>query len=163
MTEKFEAFVMSARDAAEKVAQGEEELGDVPEDFLGTALFVCASTAVMGSSDSVLCAALTRSDPILNILMEDPVILPTSGKTMDRSVITRHLLSDQTDPFNRKKLLPEMLQPSMALPIFVRSSLRPRADYSTDTELKAQIEEWKASRRGAKHAKTEGDPQPMQL
>lgn len=45
--------------------------------------------------------------------MTDPVILPTSGKTMDRSVITRHLLSDQSDPFNRAKLTVDMLKPGM--------------------------------------------------
>lgn len=31
-------------------------------------------------------------DPITNEIMEDPVILPTSGKTMDKSSIIRHLL-----------------------------------------------------------------------
>ncbi|KAL9256429.1 putative ubiquitin conjugation factor E4 [Drosera capensis] len=35
-------------------------------------------------------------DPI-----QDPVILPSSRTTVDRSVILRHLLSDSTDPFNR--------------------------------------------------------------
>jgi ubiquitin conjugation factor E4 A len=40
-------------------------------------------------------------DPILSILMKDPVILPSSKVTVDRSTISRHLLSDQSDPFNR--------------------------------------------------------------
>ena len=44
--------------------------------------------------------------------MTDPVILPTSGNTMDRSVISRHLLSTPFDPFNRSPLSPDMLQPS---------------------------------------------------
>lgn len=40
-------------------------------------------------------------DPILSILMKDPVILPSSKVVVDRSTISRHLLSDQSDPFNR--------------------------------------------------------------
>ena len=31
-------------------------------------------------------------DPVTSELMRDPVILPTSGTTMDRANITRHLL-----------------------------------------------------------------------
>ena len=37
-------------------------------------------------------------------LMEDPVILPTSHNTVDRSTIRQHLLSDPNDPFNRAPL-----------------------------------------------------------
>lgn len=44
-------------------------------------------------------------------LMRDPVILPTSGKIMDRAVITRHLLNSDTDPFNRQPLTTDMLTP----------------------------------------------------
>ena len=44
-------------------------------------------------------------------LMLEPVILPTSGKIMDRAVITRHLLNSDTDPFNRQPLTTDMLQP----------------------------------------------------
>ena len=44
-------------------------------------------------------------------LMEDPVLLPTSGKIMDRKHITRHLLSTPNDPFNRMTLTEEMLKP----------------------------------------------------
>ena len=46
-------------------------------------------------------------------LMEDPVLLPTSGKVMDRKHITRHLLSTPNDPFNRMTLTEEMLKPGM--------------------------------------------------
>jgi ubiquitin conjugation factor E4 B len=42
--------------------------------------------------------------------MTDPVILP-SGVTMDRSVITKHLLNSNTDPFNRLPLTAEQLEP----------------------------------------------------
>ncbi|CAM4797139.1 unnamed protein product [Rotaria magnacalcarata] len=43
-------------------------------------------------------------DPITSILMSDPVMLPSSHKILDRTTIARHLLSDQTDPFNRNPL-----------------------------------------------------------
>ena len=51
------------------------------------------------------------SDPMMCELMEDPVLLPTSGKVMDRKHITRHLLSTPNDPFNRQALTEEMLKP----------------------------------------------------
>lgn len=43
--------------------------------------------------------------------MDDPVILPSSGKIMDRPVIVRHLLNSQTDPFNRQALSEDELIP----------------------------------------------------
>ena len=57
--------------------QAEEDLGDVPDEFL---------------------------DPLLYTLMKDPVILPVSRTTVDRSTIRSHLLSDPHDPFNRSPL-----------------------------------------------------------
>lgn len=36
--------------------------------------------------------------------MEDPVILPSSKISIDRSTIRSHLLSDPNDPFNRAPL-----------------------------------------------------------
>ena len=53
------------------------------------------------------------TDPMMCELMEDPVLLPTSGKVMDRKHITRHLLSTPNDPFNRMTLTEEMLKPGM--------------------------------------------------
>ena len=47
-------------------------------------------------------------------LMEDPVILPSSSVTIDRGTIKTHLLSDQTDPFNRAPLKIEDVVPSMS-------------------------------------------------
>ena len=64
--------------------------------------------------------------------MEEPVILPTSGITMDKKNIVRHLLryliqqmfvyffslllyffcSISEDPFNRQYLIPSMLEPN---------------------------------------------------
>jgi ubiquitin conjugation factor E4 A len=61
-------------------------------------------------------------DPILSILMKDPVILPSSKVTVDRSTISRHLLSDQSDPFNRSPLSMDQV--------------------ISDTELKTKIDEW---------------------
>ena len=42
--------------------------------------------------------------------MENPVRLP-SGTIMERSVICRHLLSSETDPFSRQHLTVDMLEP----------------------------------------------------
>ncbi|KZM20704.1 ubiquitin-ubiquitin ligase [Ascochyta rabiei] len=55
------------------------------------------------------------TDPILATLMEDPVILPTSKNTVDRSTIQSHLLSDPHDPFNRSPLKIEDVIPNDAL------------------------------------------------
>ena len=52
-------------------------------------------------------------DPILYEIMEDPVILPGSQISIDRKSITTHLLSDATDPFNRKPLTIDQVIPSM--------------------------------------------------
>ncbi|KAF0990383.1 hypothetical protein HZS_379, partial [Henneguya salminicola] len=43
-------------------------------------------------------------DPISYTLMIDPVLLPESRVIVDRTTITKHLLSDETDPFNRANL-----------------------------------------------------------
>ena len=51
-------------------------------------------------------------DPLMDTIMEDPVILP-SGHVMDRSVINRHLLNASTDPFNRQPLTEDMLRPGI--------------------------------------------------
>jgi ubiquitin conjugation factor E4 B len=57
--------------------QAEEDLGEIPEEYL---------------------------DPLMATLMEDPVILPTSRQTVDRSTIRSYLLSGGIDPFNRQPL-----------------------------------------------------------
>lgn len=48
----------------------------------------------------------------MDTLMTDPVELP-SGVIMDRSIIARHLLNSQTDPFNRQPLTEEELKPGL--------------------------------------------------
>lgn len=54
-------------------------------------------------------------DPIMSTLMLDPVLLPSSNVTVDRSTIARHLLSDQTDPFNRSPLTMDQIRPNEEL------------------------------------------------
>uniref|UniRef100_A0A914X9X9 Ubiquitin conjugation factor E4 B n=1 Tax=Plectus sambesii TaxID=2011161 RepID=A0A914X9X9_9BILA len=53
-------------------------------------------------------------DPLMNTLMNDPVQLP-SGHIMDRKYISRHLLSDPTDPFTRQPLTDSDLVPQTKL------------------------------------------------
>ncbi|GLE08765.1 hypothetical protein PINS_up020180 [Pythium insidiosum] len=93
--DRFEAFVDRVEAASKELVNLEETLGDIPEEFL---------------------------DPLVFTLMKDPVLLPTSGKTMDRPCITQHLLNDQSDPFTRAPLTVQDLVPN--------------------TELKAKIEAW---------------------
>ncbi|KAI8823342.1 ubiquitin elongating factor core-domain-containing protein [Fimicolochytrium jonesii] len=96
----------------------EEELGEIPDEFL---------------------------DPLLFHLMEDPVKLPSSGQSVDRSTIKSYLLGDKIDPFNRQPLSIDQVIP--------------------DTELKQKIQEWRRSRRSAKTNATSneggGDVQAM--
>ncbi|KAL2024151.1 hypothetical protein VTK56DRAFT_9931 [Thermocarpiscus australiensis] len=61
-------------------------------------------------------------DPIMGILMSDPVILP-SRHTVDRSTIVQHLLSDPKDPYTRRPMSIDDVVP--------------------DVELKQRIERWK--------------------
>ena len=63
-------------------------------------------------------------------LMEDPVILPSSKISIDRSTIKAHLLSDSTDPFNRMPLKLE--------------------DVIDDVELKQKITEFKQLKKQEK-------------
>jgi len=70
------------------ILEAEDDLGDVPEEFL---------------------------DPLMYTIMRDPVTLPSSRTVVDRSTIKSHLLSDATDPFNRVPLKLEEVVPNMAL------------------------------------------------
>ncbi|KAF2740651.1 hypothetical protein EJ04DRAFT_558641 [Polyplosphaeria fusca] len=95
-----------AIETARLEAEAEEaDLGEIPDEF---------------------------SDPIMASLMEDPVILPMSKVTVDRSTIRSHLLSDPHDPFNRSDLKIE--------------------DVIPDTELKNKIEAWRAEKKSARLA-----------
>lgn len=73
----FYEFGQAAEQRRLLLEQEEKDLGDVPDELL---------------------------DPLMYTLMEDPVILPGSRVTIDRSTIKAHLLSDATDPFNRMPL-----------------------------------------------------------
>ena len=95
-------FAQACHDAALHGAREEEILGEVPDEFL---------------------------DPIQFTLMRDPVTLPTSGQTLDRTTIARHLLSDPKDPFNREPLTVEMLKPN--------------------DDLRSRIEEWLREQKSA--------------
>eukprot|EP01126_Amoeba_proteus_P052886 TRINITY_DN6424_c0_g1_i5.p1 TRINITY_DN6424_c0_g1~~TRINITY_DN6424_c0_g1_i5.p1 ORF type:complete len:833 (+),score=164.73 TRINITY_DN6424_c0_g1_i5:176-2500(+) len=97
---KFARFIQSVYERRKEKEEEESSLGDIPDEFL---------------------------DPLLQVLMTDPVKLPTSGVTVDRQTITRHLLTAQTDPFNRKPLTLDMLQ--------------------EDLEMKRRIQEFKDSRK----------------
>ncbi|MBN3315901.1 UBE4A factor, partial [Atractosteus spatula] len=65
-------------------------------------------------------------DPIMSTLMLDPVILPSSHVTVDRPTIARHLLSDQTDPFNRSPLTMDQIRPNEELKERIRQWLEER-------------------------------------
>ena len=68
------------------------------------------SPLLIPSSSPPPALPLLPSDPLMDTLMSDPVELP-SGMIMDRSIIIRHLLSSQTDPFSRIPLSMDELQP----------------------------------------------------
>jgi len=85
--EKLLLFVVQV-EQAKATMQAEEELGEVPDEFL---------------------------DPLMYTVMRDPVILPTSRAVIDRSTIKSHLLSDAKDPFNRMPLTIEDVIPDVEL------------------------------------------------
>lgn len=97
--EKFRSLISKAHEVYLANQVAEDEWADAPDEF---------------------------KDPLMDTLMTDPVKLP-SGTIMDRSVITRHLLNSNTDPFNRQPLTEDML---------VRN-----------IELKQRIEAWRKERR----------------
>lgn len=101
-------FAVKVRKAELKEKENQEALADAPDDFL---------------------------DPIMSTLMTDPVILPSSKVTVDRTTIARHLLSDQSDPFNRSPLTMDQVQ--------------------SNQELKSKIDEWIKEKKGEMKEKRE--------
>lgn len=93
-------FSLKVKKIEEQQREDDEALTDVPDEFL---------------------------DPIMSTLMTDPVILPSSKISVDRSTIARHLLSDQSDPFNRSPLTMDQL--------------------INDVDLKKKITDWMTERR----------------
>lgn len=65
-------------------------------------------------------------DPLMNILMKDPVILPNSGIIVDRSVISRHLLNSSTDPFSRMPLTIDEVIPENDLRVKIHNWIETR-------------------------------------
>uniref|UniRef100_A0A3B3R0N2 Ubiquitin conjugation factor E4 A n=1 Tax=Paramormyrops kingsleyae TaxID=1676925 RepID=A0A3B3R0N2_9TELE len=100
MIVSFSLLADKIKSLADRQQQEEETYSDAPDEFL---------------------------DPIMSTLMLDPVLLPSSHITVDRSTIARHLLSDQTDPFNRSPLTMDQIRPN--------------------EELKQQILQWLAERK----------------
>ncbi|KAJ4465100.1 ubiquitin elongating factor core-domain-containing protein [Lentinula lateritia] len=97
--EKWRLLITKVEEAKETL-EAEDDLGDIPDEFL---------------------------DPLMFSIMRDPVILPTSRTTIDRSTIKSHLLSDTTDPFNRMPLAIE--------------------DVVSNTELKSRIDAFLIERK----------------
>ena len=54
-------------------------------------------------------------DPLTCVLIEDPIILPTSHINIDRKIIEEYLLTNPKDPFNRNPLTKEELIPNVEL------------------------------------------------
>lgn len=100
--DQLSARIKAAKD---EIDMEEADLGDIPDEYL---------------------------DPLLASLMEDPVILPKSRQTLDRSTVRSHLLSDPHDPFNREPLSIDDVIPNDA--------------------LREEIQKWKADRLAEKMA-----------
>ena len=98
--DNYEKLVKKIKELESKIKSEQINYDDAPDEFL---------------------------DAITTILMDDPVKLPTSHVIVDRKTIEHHLLSDQTDPFNRTKLTKDMLIPC--------------------PELKAKIDEYKKKKK----------------
>ena len=104
---KLLAFVQKVEDLKTTL---EEDLGDVPEEFLGT------SISRVRKGDSMRDGPGLPADALLYTVMKDPVTLPTSRVVVDRATIKAHLLSDSNDPFNRVPLKIEDVTPSAYRP-----------------------------------------------
>jgi ubiquitin conjugation factor E4 B len=103
----FRLFILKTEEAKANM-EAEEDVGDIPEEFLGTSLL----------NFRALCCGLTVIifvDPLMFTLMRDPVRLPSSNTIVDRATIKSHLLSDTKDPFNRSPLSIEDVVPSSLL------------------------------------------------
>ncbi|KIO02810.1 hypothetical protein M404DRAFT_27705 [Pisolithus tinctorius Marx 270] len=85
--EQLRAFAVKVAETKATIDQ-EEDLGEIPEEFL---------------------------DPLMYTLMRDPVTLPSSHVVIDRATIKSHLLSDAKDPFNRSPLKFSEVLPNLEL------------------------------------------------
>eukprot|EP00467_Chlorarachnion_reptans_P000373 CAMPEP_0114533446 /NCGR_PEP_ID=MMETSP0109-20121206/27251_1 /TAXON_ID=29199 /ORGANISM="Chlorarachnion reptans, Strain CCCM449" /LENGTH=651 /DNA_ID=CAMNT_0001716673 /DNA_START=263 /DNA_END=2218 /DNA_ORIENTATION=- len=73
-------------------------------------------------------------DPLMATVMRRPVRLPVSKMVMDYSVIMRHLLNNETDPFNRSKLTPDMLEEMPELKQEIKEFIEKRESKRRDQE-----------------------------
>ena len=123
--------------------QAEEDLGEIPDEFLGMFL---STISLMGRGTA---SADCQPDPLMYTLMEDPVILPTSKTSIDRSTIRSHLLSDPNDPFNRAPLkIEDVIPGKQAHDSLCFGVLTP----CVDTNLKNRIQAFKDEKKGSKIA-----------
>lgn len=123
--------VQAAKEADD---QAEEDMGEIPEEFLGMSPL----------SEHYFLIIANLLDPLMYSLMDDPVILPGSRISIDRATIRSHLLSDPHDPFNRVPLKIEDV-------VAGKQSSFPRCCSTTnppflDTDLKAKIEAFKTEK-----------------
>lgn len=102
--EAWDRFTARVAKAKAVLDQAEQDFGDAPEEF---------------------------EDPLLGMLMSDPVVLP-SQNIVDRSTIVQHLLSDETDPFTRMPMKIEDAVPA--------------------DDLRQRIEAWKKEKLAAAQA-----------
>ncbi|KAI0333659.1 ubiquitin conjugation factor E4 [Cubamyces sp. BRFM 1775] len=101
--EKLGLFVLKVEET-KATLQAEDDLGDIPDEFL---------------------------DPLMYTLMRDPVTLPSSKVVVDRSTIKSHLLSDSKDPFNRMPLSMEDVVPNVELKQRIDAFLAERRNKNT--------------------------------
>lgn len=88
-----------------------------------------ASQAVQEEEALLADAPAEFMDELMATYMTDPVILP-SGHYVDRSTITQHLLNDPMDPFSRKEMTVDDIQPA--------------------TELKERMAKWLEEKRASR-------------
>jgi len=105
--EELMVFVSKVEEA-KTTLEAEENLGEIPDEFL---------------------------DPLMFTVMRDPVLLPTSRTIIDRSTIKSHLLSDSKDPFNRAPLTIEDVIPDPELKARIEAFLVERRNNKTAPSL----------------------------
>ncbi|KZT25406.1 hypothetical protein NEOLEDRAFT_1133784 [Neolentinus lepideus HHB14362 ss-1] len=105
--ELLRLFVVKVEETKATI-EAEEDLGDIPDEFL---------------------------DPLMFTLMRDPVTLPSSKAVVDRSTIKAHLLSDSKDPFNRQPLSVEDVVPNPELKAKIDTFLADRRRKGTALDV----------------------------
>ncbi|KAJ3542484.1 hypothetical protein NMY22_g3494 [Coprinellus aureogranulatus] len=111
-TDILRAFVEKVEEARANM-QEEEDLGEVPDEFL---------------------------DPLMFTVMKDPVMLPSSRTIIDRATIKSHLLSDSKDPFNRVPLAIEDVIEQPELKLKITTFLQERRQKNKAANVSASAE-----------------------